>query len=181
VASVTIPLADADNLPPVCAACGQPATSAKAETYNWNPSWVLPLIAFGLLPWVLFLLLTRRTATLAMPLCGRHTGRGRRTMQVLVAGFAVAGVVGAVGYFLHDVDRELGEHVLLSAAGVVLLTGVAALFFTGNWIRAKGIDARTVTLDGVSVEFARAVGRDRGRRSVVPAGGVELTTAKYFR
>jgi hypothetical protein len=184
MASVRIRLADRNDLPPVCTSCGEPAATEKTEKYHWNPSWVGVFILVGLLPWVILLNLTRRTATLAMPVCPRHASRGKRAPRVFLTGIALAAATVAVGYVLQSVDDHLGSNVMIGGAGVLILAAVVAHLASDHPISAEVIDDRSITLKGVSPEFAAALEGGAGAprtRSVVPAGGMELATAKYFR
>jgi hypothetical protein len=181
MARARIRLTTVHDLPPVCACCGEPAEATKSQKFVWNPPWLLVVaLFFGALPLLFLIPLTRRSATLEVPVCDHHARRGWRAAKVLLVGLALAALVAGVGYLLLTVDRSLGENVLWGAGGVALVSSFAAIFVSDNNIRVKEIDDRYITVSGVSDEFARTVAEGH-HRPVVPAGGMELVTAKYLR
>jgi predicted lysophospholipase L1 biosynthesis ABC-type transport system permease subunit len=183
MARTKIRLADEIDLPSVCCCCAKPASVEKATKFVWHPPWVFAVaVLVGVLPLVLLLPLTRRSATFPLPFCDAHSRRGRRGAKVLLAGLALAAAVAAAGYYLVlPADASLGWNVLIGSAGVAAVTGLVAAFIAGTRVRAKEIGDWSVTLDGVSAAFALAISERSGPRLVVPDGGMELATAKFFR
>lgn len=180
MASVTIRRSDAHDLPPICCCCGEPATRSRTEKCAWNPSWVLLLFFVGFLPWVICLWLTRRSAVLEMPVCERHA---RRSVRVWVAvGVCVAaGAALLCAYsFLGD-RKDFSTYLIAGAVGSFVLAVFAAFVLSDDKVRTAYIDDRGVTLDGVNAGFAKALGVGERRPAPVRTGGMELTTARYYR
>ncbi|OWK38533.1 hypothetical protein FRUB_07653 [Fimbriiglobus ruber] len=69
----------------------------------------------------------------------------------------------------------------MSAVGVLLLAGLVAFFGIGSGITAEEIGDESITLKGVSEEFAAAVNTGYRTPRVASTGGIELATAKFFR
>jgi hypothetical protein len=180
MASATVPRSASRDLPAVCCVCGSGATRARPETFHWTPPWVFALVFFGVVPWVFAAMLVRRTATLALPVCDRHARRSRLAWKVLAAGLLLA--VGA-GFASDLVPENRRTDVIMSAVLFGLFTLVVAVGLSDDRVRPKHIDDRNVTLDRVSDAFAAAVhtGATDPRPSPIPAGGMELATARYYR
>ena len=60
------------DLPPVCMACGAPATVRKRKLFSWQPQWVPVLILVGLLPYIIVSLVLTKRQRVETPLCERH-------------------------------------------------------------------------------------------------------------
>jgi hypothetical protein len=181
MARAIIHLSDANYLPPLCVTCGRPARASRAEKFTWHPSWIIVCLLIGLVPLLIAYLLTRRTATLTLPFCPRHAVRSHRVAYIVLSGFGLAAAVGAVWLFQTDLQGGLDEALFMMTVGVLLVTGFIAVVASDFRVKAKDMDDRSVTLEGVSAEFARAVGQGWERPSIVPSGGIELITAKYLR
>ncbi|MBN9518985.1 hypothetical protein J0H58_10780 [bacterium] len=181
MARVTVRRSDARDLPPVCCVCGKDATQSRSETFHWAPPWVLVFLFFGVVTWVFAAMLLRRTVKLVLPVCDRHVRRSKLAWWVSGVGLLVA---FAVGFGSHLVPAFRQTDVILGAILFGLFTLVVAVGLADDRVRPKHIDDRSVTLDRVSDAFAEAVGpggRGPERRSPVPAGGMELVTARYYR
>jgi hypothetical protein len=147
-----------DLLPPVCAACGRPATDRVPLTFTWHPKWAEPLFVVA---WLFI-----RRMGVRMPLCARHAWRWRWNNILIVAAFIPgAGLIG--GAYVYDLGQppgfadELVMLGLLCSGGVVLLVG--AMFAKGlsERIRPTEITDRHLTLDHVHETFVAALAEDR--------------------
>jgi hypothetical protein len=172
-----------DDLPTVCCVCGQAATRDRSETLTWTPPWVFTLIFFGVLPWLLAVMLTRRTADVLLPVCDLHRRRSRRSWWALALGLLLAVGIGCSADLVATNNITSGD-VIAGAFLFGLLAVAVAVFLSDDRVRPVRIDDRKVTLDRVSDEFAQAVecgipglGGHTGART----GGMELATARYLR
>src|SRR4051794_40406919 len=59
-------------LPPVCMVCGAATTKSVKQSFWWYPEWANILILFGLIPWVVVVLFTRKSVAIRCPVCVRH-------------------------------------------------------------------------------------------------------------
>jgi hypothetical protein len=205
MARATIRRSDAHALPPVCCVCGTAATRTRLETFSRSAGWVsVALLVCGLpwllpdlfprpsyahslfsvacaLPFIFGLLFARRSANLDLPVCERHIRRSRKAWVVFAVGLTLA-VAAGFASDLAPADRR--TDVILGAVLFGLASVVVAVGLVDDRVRATGIADRTLTLDRVSQEFADAVKNgERGpdRREAVPAGGMELATARFYR
>ncbi|HEX4610434.1 MAG TPA: hypothetical protein VH092_19750, partial [Urbifossiella sp.] len=159
---VTVRRADAQDLPPVCCVCGQAATRTRPEKFNSYPPWVswlllgagLPWVTSGMIPrssyahsefsvlciipWLLALLVARRSATLAIPVCDRHERRSQRAWVTLVVGLILAAATGVAADHVLS-DPVLRSQAITGAFGLGGLTVLAALFTRDDRVRAKEI------------------------------------------
>jgi hypothetical protein len=177
---VVIRRSEASELPNVCVSCGKHACTNQSEKYTWNPSWVVLFFFMGLLPWIILSSVTRRSITLAMPLCEHHSNRGTRALMVVLGGVVLAGAMAGAGYFIQETEHELGVQLMFGAIGLFVVVGITAIFLSDNQIRVKAIDDRCVVLEGVSEDFAFAV--EDGRRecqSARPEEDMDLDSAEY--
>src|SRR4051812_10662485 len=139
MALATIPLSDADRLPPVCACCGASATFERFETYTWNPRWVNALFLLGVLPWLVLRFATRRAATLRVPACACHAEDDRRVGSILLAGVATGVALAFAGSALVLARDDRGMSVLVCAACVVATAALGAVGVADRLIRAREI------------------------------------------
>jgi hypothetical protein len=168
------------RLPPLCVVCGEAADQNRAVRFSWHPGWVSWLWLVGLLPPILATLMTRRSMAAALPVCGRHWGHWSSRQRIIWAGLAVAFGLGCLGACVDTCwDKEVGEGMILSAVGMLLLVGLAIVVLYDSGVRPEEITDRTITLKGVSDRFVRAMGGHRGEG--VPGQGIGLQTAKYLR
>lgn len=206
MARATVRRSDAHDLPPVCCVCGQDATRTRNETFRRSAGWVSWSLLLCGLPWFvpdLFprpsyaasffnvgcavpfffgVLFARRSIDLALPVCERHRRRSRRAWWALGIGLLAA---LATGFGSDLVGKERATDLFLIAFLIGLASLVLSVALVDDRVRAANIDERSITLDRVSDEFAAAVEGGGPRReraaAAVPAGGMELATARYYR
>ena len=90
---------DIVDLPPVCMACGAPATVRRNKQFSWQPQWVPILILGGLLPYLIVSLILTKRQRVETPLCDRHA-RYWWLFPLLSGVSLVLIVVGIVGTIL---------------------------------------------------------------------------------
>lgn len=204
MARVTVRRSEAHDLPCVCCVCGTDAIRTRTETFRRSAGWVSWSLLLCGLPWFvpdlfprpsyaasiynvacavpffLGLFFAKRSIDLKLPVCDRHRRRGRKGWVMLAVGLLAA---LATGFGSNLVGKERATDLFLIAFLIGLGSLVLAVALVDDRVRAKHIDDRSVTLDRVSDEFAAAVegGGPRRERAVVPAGGVGLATARYYR
>lgn len=105
-------------------------------------------------------------------------------MVLIFGGFlTVLLIVG--GALSLSYNKSLAIDILSAGAVAMVVTALWYVFDPHNRIYAKAIEADSVTMDGLSSEFVAALGQGSPRvgnsHFAVPAGGMELQTAKYFR
>jgi hypothetical protein len=147
-----------EQLPPVCACCGEPATAYKSKTFSWTPPWAYP-------PIVAVFLTKRMRASL--PFCARH--KSHWLMRTLVALLGLLGILGfgalgvAVGVMLGlDAGPDSGGSAIVGVVVMLCLFLLVAwlvvllvLHFTS--IRSTEVTDDTLTLTGLHEGFVRAV------------------------
>jgi hypothetical protein len=182
MATLTIRKSDIEDgrLPLVCAVCGVEADHTRTVNFIWTPGWIIFLWGFGLLPAILGYLLARKTMTVPLPVCGRHQGYWSPRLVILWGGVVVAIAISCLGGYVESYwDREIGDNILMSGVGLLVLTGLAAFLFGDTGVSADKITTDAITLKGVSDHFVQAMGQNQERRA--PVQGVALQTAKYFQ
>jgi hypothetical protein len=151
------------DLPPVCMACGAPATVRKSKTFSWQPPWVGILILLGLWPYVIVSMLMTKRQRVATPLCDKHSTYWWLYPTILLLGilaFIGAGIVG--GVTMEGGGRGQGPNPisgLLCIASVMgfLILLVVAVVMNLMRIRPKEITDRYIHLTAVSQEFVDAL------------------------
>jgi hypothetical protein len=151
------------TLPPVCVKCAtREGLSQRSETFAWSPPWIFVFFLFGAIGLVIGLIVyfaTRKTATLALPICNQCNAtwdRGRRNIMILAFGIPVLTVVlsiivGAIDENLVALPIVLG---LLSWLLAPLIYHLAA--HRPRTVFSKRVDDTTVHLGGLHHEAAHA-------------------------
>ena len=148
---VTLPAdhPDLDRVfPSMCAKTGGSADHLVRMQLSWQPSWVLLLILFGVLPFLIAAYFTQKKSVFHLPASDatfRSLRRTRWTTALMAVVGVAAFVVGASGPSLDLVT--LGVFLLI-AAGVVAAIGKRIVWVTGRR------DETTITLRGVHDSFA---------------------------
>jgi hypothetical protein len=158
------------DLPPVCMACGAPATVRKSKTFSWCPPWVGVLILVGLLPYVVVSLVMTKRQAVETPLCDRH--KSYWWLYPLVMALIFIGLLFLGGLTVASMNnRHTQEGNLSGVLCVATLLGLLALLFVvaimnSRRIRPTEITDRVIRLTSVSEAFVDAVEADEfGRRS----------------
>jgi hypothetical protein len=159
--------------PAVCAVCGAETDEPYRQSFSWTPPWAVVFVAlFGVIG-ALLISANRRTKKVVLPVCPGCRGHwfNRQFLGWVGLSVGVAGLVLGV-----TKERQWGnpaaELLLIGGFGVMILTVITALVFRG--IRAVEITDRTITLAGVSEEFARGVEANAAEDA---AGAVNLMRA----
>jgi len=178
------------TLPPVCARCGLPATEVQTRQFRWTPPWAK---AAGTLLGSWVAVVGTLTREVPLPLCAEHADRRRdwearrRQYLLLYLPAVVALVLVLVAKVLYQgLDAVLREGPV---AGLGLPLLAAVLVFLVTWpfvvawaksaaIRPVEITADSITLAGVSEEFARRVQVSRGEGEPGQAFGAPAPPAK---
>ena len=187
MASVKIRLSDSHDLPLVCAYCGEEASHEELKKYSKYPGWVGVFIVISIPIWLLLRYALRSTALLNMPVCDRHTNCGNWVPKIWVIGLSLTFLGSIGGGLLDQYDRNLSMNITMGSSVLIVVTIIAAICAADSQISAEVITDRTVTLDGVSKEFAAACRSEPvqlvavGGKARTSGGGMELTTAKYMK
>jgi hypothetical protein len=160
------------GLPLVCMVCGRPAEVHVVKNFAWRPAWVATAFRVSLfvlcIPVALVFMaygyiLTRR-ATIDGPMCERHRNywlwRGfwfTAPLLVMLIGIVALGILMLRGI----VSGERYGLFFLATFGLLLVWAVAAALLRLGSIRVTEITDDEIVLDGVSREFAEAVGGPR--------------------
>ncbi len=140
--------------PTVCARHGEPTAESKQMQFSSPPpGWTYALLLLGVLPFVIAVVVLRKTVGApAWPFCA-HCVQGRKKRLTIGLGTVAAGVVSFALALVMPNDQ-------VTAAGVLLLLGIV-LVLTGYIIAMRGanrtlIAGGRVTQDGQLVEFRKA-------------------------
>jgi hypothetical protein len=163
------------DLPPVCMACGAPATVRKRKLFSWQPQWVPVLILVGVLPYVIVSLVLTKRQRVATPLCERHASYWWLFPTLLTLSFfALFGVGFALFIALTVAEQNqprggggVAGFACLATVLAFLVWLIVAVVLQNRRIRPAEITDRHIELIKVSEAFADAVEeeeeRDRGR------------------
>jgi hypothetical protein len=167
-------------LPPVCAHCGLPASTFRAQDFVWIPRsfWVVvPILgqfsgfaAAG----------SRKQMRVWMPICAGCGSRGvladrrnaRRIALVFLASILLFGLGLAVRFVLLQtgrVDHKQADKIIFPSflgASVFCLVSMGVVIWIGQRaiVRSTQITEDSITLTGVSERFVQAVVERRGGR-----------------
>jgi hypothetical protein len=137
------------ELPPRCVRCNEPATWTGPVKLAWNPPWIYLTFLLSLLVLIIVALLTRKTATVVIPLCETHRRRRakwrvaagiiiRAGLLMMGLGWLVSTEAGAIG---------LGLGILLALIGAIISS-------RASWILIpRRIDREYTRLKGCCPEF----------------------------
>jgi hypothetical protein len=147
--------ADGEDFPRMCMRCGQPAECDVPQTFAWMPGWVHVCILFGLLPWLLVALLSRKTMRVVAPMCLEHAGHWRVRKLYVWLGLlfwlaAFVGIAVAADYLPEDLVVPLVFACVMG--GLVWL--IVGLILMNKAIKATDIRERYVVLVNVDKDFA---------------------------
>jgi hypothetical protein len=154
-------------LPPVCALTGVPTEDVKRKGFAWQPGWVSILILAGLLPYLIVVLIMRKTMTVGVPLVREKHGHWAwRTLvglgcilasiALIVAGLALGGT--------SDRDPPPAAGVCFAAGMIGFLASlVVYIILNTGCIRPTEITDRDITLVKVHPNFVAALEEERDR------------------
>jgi hypothetical protein len=144
-----------DGFPPVCAACGAPATGYRRRWFTWTPARSLAFLPFGYHRYW--------KVTLDVPFCAAdQTYFTRRWAPLLIVWLLAVGIgVGVYAYtdITRGVAASQGLRKIIIPAEIAV---VVVLSLIGAGLKHRGIHVTDVrgenfTLAGVSDEFAAAL------------------------
>jgi hypothetical protein len=149
--------AEQGHLPPLCMQCGAPATLFKPRRFLWR--------RFRLRTSFDSLVDPLKRATVVVPLCQKHYKAWRRWQVLARLGCLGALILGVLSIALILCLRAWQPgaawvEALARSLGGTLLLSLIALFVilrATQPIRSVEITTESITLSGVSEEFARAV------------------------
>jgi len=155
-------------LPNVCATCGEPSTHREAVKFEICPRLVALFAAFisPFMSWAAFPLIEK--ISIQLPFCDRHRSGGTLDKRKWFLG-----LTGGAILILTIVPLAASSKSLLALAlGIVLLgIGIGAITWAirtdivAHPLRATKITRRTVTIRGVSKQFAAAIQNSEAERS----------------
>jgi hypothetical protein len=171
-------------LPEICAVCGANATTWKAKKFVWQPPWVWILLLAGVLPFAIVAIILTKRMRVRIPFCDEHRNHWRWRTHVIFGGFFA--VVGLCILYIVTLATVGEGHKSGALFGLVCggsLLGlsvwvVVAIVVSVTAVRPAEITDYTITLKGVSQEFAEAVREEHRRRS---PPDVEAETERYWR
>jgi hypothetical protein len=147
---------DGELLPPMCARCGAEPDLERERKFFWNPGWAHLFILLGLLPWLIAILITRKSMWVTLPLCNGHRNHWINRQLYVWLGF-LFWVVFAVtlGIEWDDLPKDAGSACLgfLIFGGLIWL--FVGLFYVNSAIKASRISDRWIELVGLNRSFAR--------------------------
>jgi serine/threonine protein kinase len=153
---------ESDALPPVCMACGAPATDYVNRTFSCTPEWVSPH-SFATFLGAIVASLGTKEMRVACPVCPRHRNLWRKNLWVIGSGLLILPLLAGL-YFLVAMTKDtrhptsfvnvLGFVISVGLEGIGGLGLVAYLLCTP--IRAIKITDQEITLQGVAAGFVRA-------------------------
>jgi hypothetical protein len=158
------------GLPDTCARCGAGAVVAPDKRFSWSPPWLAVLILLGLLGLVLYVVLALSLAkrrTVPLPFCERHRNYWRNRQIFIWGGLAAVFLFGVLAIPLGVVvdDKGITDNTTLIASlgtgGLFLTWLLSAAVVQTQTIRAGEISDLSITLTGLSPEFAEALGEAR--------------------
>jgi hypothetical protein len=154
-----------DDLPPVCMACGAPATVRMSKQFSWQPTWVPVLILAGLLPYLIVSLVLTKRQRVATPFCDRHANYWWLFPTLLaLSGFGIFGVGGIIFIAILNLGPNgprnndmLPGLVCFGTVGVFFVWLIVVSVINQMRIRPNEITDRHIELAKVSDAFADAV------------------------
>jgi hypothetical protein len=161
------------DLPPVCMACGAPATVRKSKQFSWQPQWVPILILAGLLPYLIVSIVLTKRQRVETPFCDKHasywwlfpTLLTLSFFAILGVGFAGFVVLNALNAAAQNGPRgsDLSGFACLATVVGFLVWLIVAVVLQNMRIRPSEITDRHIELTKVSREFADAVDEEAER------------------
>ena len=158
------------RLPSLCMKCGAEATGHVRKTFSWQPSWVIILIVFGLLPYVIVALLLTKRMTIEAPLCDQHKNHWSWRNLFIYGGFVLFLCLGVAAIVvLANQENQRGAASALAGlfcgatavGGLIWLFAAAIIQHTG--IRPTEITDQSITLTHVTPVFVDALAEVRMR------------------
>lgn len=158
---ITLTKQEVDNnlLPPLCMACGQPATIWVNKTFTYVPDWVNYLYWAGVLPGVIAQQLLQKQMRVSCPFCNEHQNSFRYVSKGFQAGVWPAAIISLVLVacffilFYSEFKPDISA-VLLLVAGTTVLFGLTLVVLATIFAlisKHKGIKATEITYDEIAL------------------------------
>jgi hypothetical protein len=150
-----------DQLPRVCACCGDTATGWKEKKFVWFPAWTYLLLPIGVAPYLVVMIVLRKFMNVRLPVCERHcypwfwqyfTLAGFMVYLLVLPWFLI--VLAAATEKTHGRGNPLGVVLLLGWFVGLLVMPFVVWFVRRRHIHPVVITQDSIILGGVSEEFA---------------------------
>lgn len=144
-----------DDLPRLCAKCGEETDNQVDRRFVWCPSWVFVFIFVGgLLPLLIAYLLARKKMRVRLPVCERHAGDWARMSL-----FGWLSVLGSIVLFVTGLAMDSEPGNVLAIVGGVGFVGslIAVAVWSTFLVRPTEINEDGILLTGVDKGFAAEV------------------------
>ncbi len=147
---------DGEDFPDMCMKCGGETNLLVPKTFVWSPSWANLFIFIGLLPWVIVVLVTRKTMRVQVPLCQQHTGHW--LYRNLYIGLGLLFWICAV-ILLALTAKQLPESAVTAGIAFCVFGGltwlISGAIYANSAIRASKITEFGIELANVNKDFAQ--------------------------
>ncbi len=155
-------LVEADALPPVCMACGGPASCRINRTFSFTPEWVQYLYFVFFLPGVIAEHLLKKEMRVACPLCDHHRNHWSKVVWTASIGWLCAPSIAGLSYMVESVNILPLYHasVIGPALGgclsLIAWLGVV-IYLASTRIHATKITDNDITFERVAEGFVTAM------------------------
>jgi len=147
---------DGELLPRMCARCGAEPDLERERRFAWNPGWAHLFILLGLLPWLIALLITRKSRRVTLPLCHGHRNHWMHRQLYVWLGLLFWAVFAITLLIEWD---DLPKDAASACLGFLIFGGLiwlfVGLFYANSAIKASRITDRWIELSGVNKGFAQ--------------------------
>jgi hypothetical protein len=149
--------ADGEDFPRLCMRCGREADCDVSQKFAWMPGWVFVFLLFGMLPFLIVALITRKTMLIVAPMCADHAGHWRaRKLYVwlgLLFWIAFGIALAALG---DELPKDAGAPLVIFGIVGGLVWLISAAVFASGAIKASEIRDKSMDLVNVHRDFADA-------------------------
>jgi hypothetical protein len=157
MARAIIRLTEAADLPPFCVCCGAPATGVRRQEFRLDAALSAAVLVTAAL--LNALAWTERGLTLALPVCAYHRRRGRQSNRTFFRGMALVVALGVAAYLGSQFDGTVGSYLGVAAMFAFMAVVWVGMHQADDGLAVKSLKGDSLTLSGVSREFAEAVER----------------------
>ncbi len=163
--------ADGKSFPQTCMRCGAESDRLVLHTFSWMPWWVYLCFFAGILPFLIVILLSRKTMRVNVPLCKRHVNHWRnRSFYTWIGLMWWLGMI----IVLVMLARVLPEEIFTLAIGVCLFG--ALIWFIGLLILGNGtILALEIRKFGMDIENVNEQFAEEWRKYCVEVDGQPIS------
>jgi hypothetical protein len=150
--------AEGDDFPTMCMRCGSDTEELVGKTFYWNPGWAHFFFLLGLLPWLIAVVVTRKTMRMSVPLCSEHLKHWQsRALYTWLGFFLLVGlwICVAVIASQFQLPQTALMIAILACMACTLIWLIAAVIISQNAIRPSRIDNFGIELVNVNKHFQR--------------------------